>query len=159
MLDRRRGLGRVAAISGGRARVVQHGPPMSRLSYALWLGLVVLGCGGISQAPTSTSSAHAEPRALYGYVVQPADTDPVSITRAPRSYYRGAFAHYLDGQWYYPTATGWVVFVEVPAELARVEDSIGTEQPPLELPGPRGPTVERPPAASGAFSFPPPRLR
>ena len=53
---------------------------------------------------------------VYGYRVRTADPDPVVVERAPRMYYRGAWAHLVYGEWYYPTETGWVVFEETPPE-------------------------------------------
>lgn len=96
---------------------------------------------------------------VYGYRVQQAVEDPVVIERSPRTYYRGAWAHLVDGRWHYPTESGWVIFVDVPPELQRHTDSIDTEQAATDLPSPRGPTIHQLPGAGGPFATPPPRVR
>src|SRR5688572_2413953 len=96
---------------------------------------------------------------VYGYRVRSAEVDPVVVERSPRVYYRGAWAHLVDGEWHYPTETGWVVFVETPAELARHNDSVETEQSATDLPSPRGPTINQFPGAGGALALPPPKVR
>ncbi len=97
---------------------------------------------------------------VYDYAVADATVDPDRIERAPRTAFRGTWAHWLDGRWYVRTASGqgegWAVFVEVPPELRRLEDSIATENTPTS-PTPRGPSVQRAPGAvGGPFAFPPP---
>jgi hypothetical protein len=96
---------------------------------------------------------------VYGYRVRAADVDPVVVERAPRTYYRGAWAHLVDGEWHYPTESGWVVFEETPPELARSADSVGTEQTPTNVPSPRGPTINQLPGAGGPLALPPPKVK
>lgn len=85
--------------------------------------------------------------------------DPLVVERAPRVYFRGAWAHLVDGRWHYPTESGWVVFEETPPELARYNDSVGTEQTPTDMPSPRGPTLSQQSWATGPFALPPPSVR
>ncbi len=96
---------------------------------------------------------------VYGYRVHKVDVDPVEVERAPRIDYRGNWAHRVNGHWYYPTETGWVVFDEVPPELLRYNDSVGTEQAATDPPSPRGPTVYRPLDVSQPLALPPPRVK
>lgn len=91
---------------------------------------------------------------VYGYAVRSSRVDPVVLDRAPRVYFRGAWAHLVDGQWVYPTDHGWVVFVEEPPELARHRDTVETEQTATDVPSPRGPTVRQGPG----FAIPPPSM-
>ncbi len=82
------------------------------------------------------------------------------MERSPRIFYRGAWAHFVDGEWLYPTESGWVVFIETPPELARYADSVETEQGGANIDSPRGPTVYRQPGVSGSpLALPPPRVR
>ncbi|MBI2390140.1 MAG: hypothetical protein HYV09_11180 [Deltaproteobacteria bacterium] len=96
---------------------------------------------------------------VYGYRVAAARVDPVVLDRAPRVYYRGAWARFVDGTWYYPTESGWVAFVEVPPELQRQHDAMHTEQPPTQALMPRGPTTQQFPIGGGPVAPPPPRVR
>lgn len=110
---------------------------------------------GIAACASSTRSGPD----VYGYRVRGSNIDPVIIERAPRVYFRGAWASLVDGQWVYPTETGSVVFVEVPAELARHRDSVDTEQTATDIPSPRGPSIHRMPGSGSPFATPPPRVR
>lgn len=96
---------------------------------------------------------------VYGYRVEKAEVDPVILERSPRMYYRGAWAHLVDGRWHYPTESGWVVFVDTPPELLRYRDSVETEQAATDVPSPRGPTVHQLPGAGGPLALPPPKVR
>jgi hypothetical protein len=109
----------------------------------------------------ATACARPSPHGpdVYGYRVKSASADPVVIERAPRVYFRGAFAHLHGGEWYYRTETGWVVFVEAPPELERSRDSVETEQSATELPSPRGPTINQQPGAGGPLALPPPKVQ
>lgn len=56
---------------------------------------------------------------VSGYPAVRAEAVPVEIAAYPRVYFRGTYAYLVDGQWYYPTNRGWVIFEEEPAELRR----------------------------------------
>jgi hypothetical protein len=93
---------------------------------------------------------------VYGYEVAPAHVDPVVLDRAPRVLFRGGWAHYVDGFWYYQTDNGWVVFINVPPDLLRERDAMNTEQPPTNAPMPRGPISAQGPIGVGGGPLPPP---
>lgn len=116
--------------------------------------LLVLAIGLAACAHTSRRGPD-----VYGYAVRSSRVDPVVVDRAPRIYWRGAWAYLVDGEWVYPTETGWVVFVEEPPELARHRDSADTEQTATDVPSPRGPTIHRLPGSGGPFAMPPPSVR
>jgi hypothetical protein len=94
------------------------------------LVLVALGCANGAGRPPAT---------VQGYAVEETEVDPVAVERAPRVLYGGDWARLVDDRWYYPTAHGWVVFREEPAELRRQRETVATDQPPTSAPMPRGP--------------------
>lgn len=69
-----------------------------------------------------------------GYDVVYADAVPVSIDAYPAVEYRGRLAYLVDGRWYWPTDSGWVMFVEEPPELStyrtRVQSAPRAVPPP-----------------------------
>jgi hypothetical protein len=74
----------------------------------------------------------AEAGVVYGYPVVEASYVPARIEYYPRVYYRGGYAYYVDGYWYYPSAAasrGWVVFRDEPHELRRYRVEERWEQP------------------------------
>jgi hypothetical protein len=109
---------------------------------------------GIGACAHGTSSPARRGPDVYGYAVRSSRVDPVVVDRAPRVYFRGAWAHLVDGQWVYPTENGWVVFVEEPPELARHRDSADTEQTATDVPSPRGPTIHRQAGADSLLGIP-----
>jgi hypothetical protein len=55
-----------------------------------------------------------------GVPVVQAGVVPTDIYTYPRVYYRGSYAYFVDGRWYYPMPRrGWVIMREEPRELAR----------------------------------------
>jgi hypothetical protein len=56
---------------------------------------------------------------IGGYIVDRAPRVPADVRRRPSAPFRGSYAYYVDGRWYYPSSQGWVVFREEPRELAR----------------------------------------
>lgn len=59
---------------------------------------------------------------VYGHPVVEAEYVPARIEYYPRVYYRGSYAYYVDGRWYYPSPRaqrGWVVFRDEPRQLRR----------------------------------------
>lgn len=73
---------------------------------------MTLGC-------TTTGTVGAGGAVVYGYPAIYADVTPYELAGYPRLWYRGSYAYLIDGSWYYPTTTGWVVFREEPPELYR----------------------------------------
>ena len=122
---------------------------MVERALLLMVAMGIAGCAGSTRRGPD----------VYGYRVRGSNIDPVIIDRAPRVYFRGAWASLVDGQWVYPTETGWVVFVEEPAELARCRDTVDTEQTATDIPSPRGPSIYRMPGSGSPFGTPPPRVR
>jgi hypothetical protein len=105
-----------------------------------------LAAAAFSFGCSATLTAGA-PR-VAGYEVAAAQAVPVGIDRYPRVTYRGEWAYLVDGLWYYPTASGWVIFQEEPPELAqyryRYERTAPRARPPdVEYGYPRAPTQPR----------------
>ncbi len=86
-----------------------------------------LGCSATVTAGVPT---------VAGHQVAAVDAVPAGLEAHPRAFYRGEYAYLINGQWYYPTASGWVVFLDEPRELASVRMHIET------APGRRAPAVE-----------------
>ncbi|MDI1482240.1 hypothetical protein [Polyangium sp. y55x31] len=53
-----------------------------------------------------------------GYDVAYAEAVPIDVNRYPAAEYRGRLAYLVEGRWYWPTDSGWVVFLDEPPELA-----------------------------------------
>jgi hypothetical protein len=123
---------------------------------ATWILVLALG---IATTSGCVSSSRPTAPSVYGYRVATARVDPVTLDRAPRVLFRGGWAHYVDGIWYYQTESGWVAFVDVPAELQRQADTLNTEQPPTNAAVPRGPTTQQWPIGGGPQAPPPPKVR
>ncbi len=84
--------------------------PRAAAALAALVGAVVVaGCTG------SVSGGAA----VYGYPAVHAEVVPVELEAYPRVWYRGSYAYLVDGQWYYPSSRGWVVFSQEPVELYR----------------------------------------
>jgi hypothetical protein len=74
---------------------------------------VALALGG------SASVATVGPPYVGGYATVYAPAVPPDIGRYPHVYYEGGYAYLVDGAWYYPTTSGWVVLTQEPPPLAR----------------------------------------
>ncbi|WP_129579966.1 hypothetical protein [Sorangium sp. Soce836] len=61
----------------------------------------------------------AEGYVVSGFPVVRAEVVPMELAASPRVYFHGTYAYLVDGQWYYPTNRGWVIFEREPAELRR----------------------------------------
>lgn len=77
---------------------------------------------------------------VYEYPVVEVTATPVRIERYPRYYYRGDYAYYVDGRWYYRDGGRWVVFRRAPPELEEARTRIVRDQRR------RGPVTVVPPA-------------
>lgn len=82
------------------------------------LGALALAAGA-SLLMGCLGTVGAEGFVVSGYPAVRAEIVPVEIAAHPRVYFRGTYAYLVDGQWYYPTNRGWVVFEEEPPELRR----------------------------------------
>lgn len=89
---------------------------------------------------------------VAGYAVTPVDDVPIAVMEGyPRTLYQGRYAYLIDGQWYYPTNDGWVVFLDVPMPLAEYRARLQSAPPATRAPDvyygypptPRQPTPPR----------------
>ncbi len=54
-----------------------------------------------------------------GGLVAPVASVPPDIWSYPRVWYAGAWVYLVNGAWYQPTRSGWVVFRSEPVQLSR----------------------------------------
>jgi len=71
---------------------------------------------------------------VAGYAVAPVNTMPVALDGYPRYYYNNRYTYLIDGQWYYPTNDGWVVFMEEPRTLSQYRTRLQTAPPATRAP-------------------------
>jgi hypothetical protein len=57
-------------------------------------------------------------------VVEPTPSVPTDVVFYTHVLYGGDDAYLVDGQWFRPAATGWVVFTKEPLELALIRESL-----------------------------------
>ena len=96
-----------------------------------WLTLVI----SIVAIGASACSASVGLRpTVAGYAVTPVGTAPVALDGYPRYLYRGHYAYLVDGQWYYPTPDGWVVFQEEPRPLFEYRNRVQSAPPATRAP-------------------------
>ena len=94
----------------------------------------------------------AEPVYAYadGAIVAPVAAVPADIGAYPRIYYGGTYVYLVNGSWYEPTRSGWVVFRREPVVLARERARIYASprvrpSPAYGYPAPRpAPPVQEP---------------
>ena len=111
-------------------------------SWRLWITLAILS---FVMATGCAASVRLRPSVL-GYSVAPVNDVPVAIEGYPRYLYHDRYAYLVDGQWYYPTPDGWVVFLEEPAPLAQYRSRVQTAPP-----------ATRPPDVYYGYPPPPPQ--
>lgn len=137
------------------------------MALMLPLALGLAGCGGATL--TATARVPVVP-SLYGYSVTYAGAVPTDIYGYPSVYWNGSYAYWVDDAWYYPTSSGWVVFVEEPWDLyqyrrnwsVQVARPRPTRPPQVEYGYPSSPPVQvAPPAQRGRppVQVAPPRRR
>lgn len=106
--------------SQGRARLC------NARSIAVIGALVALGTAGC-EATFRTSEpvgfAWADDDVLIRASVVPRD-----IWQYPRVFYGGTYVYLVDGTWYYPTSSGWMVFRREPVELSRERTRIAPRE-------------------------------
>jgi hypothetical protein len=119
---------------------------MRLLDVLVLSAFIGLGCASGTGRPAAST-----PDKVQGYAVEPAFVDALALERAPRVLYGGDWARLVEGRWYYPTKSGWVVFLEEPVELRRQRDTTAIEQPPTAGSMPRGPETSQ---ASPLFATP-----
>ena len=84
--------------------------PSLRLLFLVLLGVspVALGC--------SKQSAEV--------VTEPTPSVPTDVVFYTHVLYGGDDAYLIDGQWFRPATTGWVVFTKEPLELSLIRRSV-----------------------------------
>jgi hypothetical protein len=95
-------------------------PRRTRLAWSVGvsaLSLVAL----LLAAACSRSDAPNQVRA------QPVTGVPTDIPFYPHVYYGGDDAYLVEGRWYRPGASGWVVFTNEPVELELVRKAVGAK--------------------------------
>lgn len=71
---------------------------------------------------------------VAGYAVLPVDNVPVAIDGYPHILYQDRYAYLVEGQWYYPTSDGWVIFLEEPRTLAQYRSRVQSAPPATRPP-------------------------
>lgn len=89
-----------------------------------FLAIAGVGCGPAAVTATVPLST------LGGYGVVGVSALPYGIYDYPSVYWNGAFAYLVGSSWYYPTASGWVVFQEEPPELYRYRRTVPLQTAP-----------------------------
>jgi hypothetical protein len=109
-------------------------------------------------AVVAACAAAAPPHSIDGHAVVAVDAAPVEIERYPRARWHGRWAYLVDGAWWYPTDTGWVIFRDVPAELRTEHPSVSSGPAGAAIPM-QGPYGGGPPPILGPPETPsdPPR--
>ena len=92
-----------------RAASPRGAPALFALALASALGTAAVGC---SREPSSD------------VVAEPTPSVPTDVVFYTHVLYGGDDAYLVDGQWYRPNATGWVVFTKEPLELALLRKSL-----------------------------------
>lgn len=60
----------------------------------------------------------------------PAPWVPEDIWAYPHVVYGGSYVYLVDGRWYYPTPSGWMMFRREPVELSRQRTILGQGRTP-----------------------------
>jgi hypothetical protein len=111
----------------------------SNATIAALAAACALGTAGCE----ATITPSAPVLAFEGGVVAPVTAVPPDIWVYPHVYYGGGYVYLVNGSWYQPTRSGWVVFRREPVELSRQRTRIYAS-PRV----PRTPTYGYPPPAS-----------
>ena len=69
-----------------------------------------------------------------GVAVTPVAEVPPDIWDYPSVYYGGSYVYLVNGSWYQPTRSGWVLFRSEPLELARARTRIYASPRPSRTP-------------------------
>ncbi len=98
--------------------------------WPLWMMLLAI----LIIIATGCSASLGLRPTVAGYAVAPAATMPGVIDNYPRMFYQDRYAYLIDGQWYYPTSDGWVVFLEEPRPLVQYRARLQTAPPARRQP-------------------------
>lgn len=125
-------------LSSGVTSLVRSRP---RWRFAVRSALAAAALGlGASLLVGCLGTVGAEGYVVSGYPAVRAEVVPVEITAYPRVFFRGTYAYLVDGQWYYPTNRGWVIFEQEPVELRHYRQTFRSSRryaPERELSYPR----------------------
>lgn len=107
--------------SGPLGRFDRFGRSSVALAIALF---IATGCSAsVRMRPT-----------VAGYAVYPVDNVPAALDAYPHFLYEDRYAYLIDGQWYYPTTDGWVIFLEEPRTLAQYRSRVQSAPPAVRQP-------------------------
>ena len=82
----------------------------------------VVAAAALAAAPAMLLGCSREPSSEV--VAEPTPTVPTDVVFYTHVLYGGDDAYLVDGQWFRPSATGWVVFTKEPLELALLRESL-----------------------------------
>ena len=95
----------------------------SRISAAARSRLArALGVAALIAASAASLGCSREPSSEV--VTEPTPSVPTDVVFYGHVLYGGDDAYLIDGRWYRPAATGWVVFTKEPLELALIRRTI-----------------------------------
>jgi hypothetical protein len=109
--------GIIRNVKSGLGRSVALGA----FAGALALALGISGCAATADVGAGV---------VYDYPTYSATVVPADIYDYPRVYYGDGYAYLVDGQWYYQSPSGWVIFREEPPALAERRVYIYRRHPP-----------------------------
>jgi hypothetical protein len=82
----------------------------------------IAAAGAIAAASLASSACSREPSSEV--VAEPTPSVPSDVVFYTHVLYGGDDAYLIDGHWFRPAATGWVVFTKEPLELALVRRTL-----------------------------------
>ena len=104
---------RLSLHSRSGSRSGSSGPRSGpRLGFFVAALAIAIGAAGCSREPSSE------------VVAEPTPSVPSDVVFYTHVLYGGDDAYLVDGHWYRPAATGWVVFTKEPLELALVRRAL-----------------------------------
>jgi hypothetical protein len=115
------GLGLVRRRAASPRGVLSRLSPRARAWVPLACAALLFGCGLGAVAFALLACGH-EPSAEV--VVEPTSSVPSDVVFYAHVLYGGDAAYLVDGRWFRPAATGWVVFTKEPLELALLRRSL-----------------------------------
>jgi hypothetical protein len=115
---------------------VSSNATIAALAAACALG--VAGCEATITPPRPVITIESEP------LVAPVAVVPPDIWAYPRVWYAGTYVYLVNGSWYQPTRSGWMVFRREPVQLSRERTRIYASRPAPPPPG---------------YAYPPPARR
>jgi hypothetical protein len=117
-------------------RADEEGDVSTNVTIAALAAVCALGATACEATITPQTGVVAS-----GGLVARVTTVPVDIYTYPRVVFGGSYVYLVNGFWYRPTSSGWVVYRQEPAPLARARVRIYASP---RTPGPRGPEFGSP---------------